>query len=226
MKKMNRSMPFLVLLFTALMCLLVKASDAELKGALKFEADFEDGSLDEWQATDPSAWRIEEEPDGGKVLALFRESNYQPEVRSPFNINLIKGIEIGSFVLELKLKSTTEDYNHRDLCLFFGYQDPSHFYYVHLGKTADPHANSIFIVDGEPRVSIAITRSDGTDWDEKWHRVRLVRDLEKGTIEVYFDDMNQSIMTAKHDRFSSGRVGVGSFDDTGQFDDIRLWTKK
>ena len=225
---MNRSMPFLVLLFTALMCLLVKASDAdaELKGALMFEADFEDGSLDEWQATDPSAWRIEEEPDGGKVLALFRESNYQPEVRSPFNINLIKGIEIGSFVLELKLKSTTEDYNHRDLCLFFGYQDPSHFYYVHLGKTADPHANSIFIVDGEPRVSIATTRSDGTDWDEKWHRVRLVRDLKKGTIEVYFDDMNQSIMTAKHDRFASGRIGVGSFDDTGQFDDIRLWTKK
>lgn len=223
---MNRSMPFLVLLFTALMCLLVKASDAELKGALMFEADFEDGSLDEWQATDPSAWKIEEEPDGGKVLALFGESNYQPEVRSPFNINLIKGIEIGSFVLELKLKSTTEDYNHRDLCLFFGYQDPSHFYYVHLGKTADPHANSIFIVDGEPRVSIATTRSDGTDWDEKWHRVRLVRDLGKGTIEVYFDDMNQPIMTAKHDRFASGRIGVGSFDDTGQFDDIRLWTKK
>lgn len=223
---MNRSMPVLVLLFTALMCLLVKASDAELKGALMFEADFEDGSLDEWQATDPSAWRIEEEPDGGKVLALFGESNYQPEVRSPFNINLIKGIEIGSFVLELKLKSTTEDYNHRDLCLFFGYQDPSHFYYVHLGKTADPHANSIFIVDGKPRVSIATTRSDGTDWDEKWHRVRLVRDLEKGTIEVYFDDMNQPIMTAKHDRFASGRIGVGSFDDTGQFDDIRLWTKK
>ncbi len=223
---MNRSIPFLVVLFTALMCLLVKASDAELKGALMFEADFEDSSLDQWQATDPSAWRIDEEPDGGKVLALFGKSNYQPEVRSPFNINLIKGIEIGSFILELKLKSTTEDYNHRDLCLFFGYQDPSHFYYVHLGKTADPHANSIFIVDSEPRVSIATTRSDGTDWDEKWHRVRLVRDLEKGTIEVYFDDMNQPIMTAKNDRFAGGRIGVGSFDDTGQFDDIRLWTRK
>ena len=224
---MNRSMPFLALLFTGLMCLPIKASDAELKGTLMFEADFEGGTLfDQWQATDPSAWRVEEQPEGGKVLALFGQSNYQPEVRSPFNINLIKGIEIGSFVLELKLKSTTEDYNHRDLCLFFGYQDPSHFYYVHLGKTADPHANSISIVNGEPRVSIAATRSDGTDWDENWHCVRIVRDLEKGTIEVYFDDMNQAIMTAKDDRFASGRVGVGSFDDTGQFDDIRLWTRK
>ncbi|MFC1544649.1 hypothetical protein ACFL4X_00640, partial [Gemmatimonadota bacterium] len=73
--------------------------------------------------------------------------------------------------------------------------------------------------------SIATTRSDGTNWDEKWHRVRIVRDLEKGTIGVYFDDMNQPIMTAKNDRFVSGRIGVGSFDDTGQFDDIRLWTK-
>ena len=30
-------------------------------------------------------------------------------------------------------------------------------------------------------------------------------------------------MTAVNDRFDWGEVGVGSFDDTGQFDDIKLW---
>ncbi|MBW7996505.1 MAG: LamG domain-containing protein [Candidatus Glassbacteria bacterium] len=195
-------------------------------GKLRFAADFEDGGLERWRATDAAAWRIEDDPVRGKVLALFGESKYEPDVRSPFNINLLKDLEIGSFVMELKIRSTIEDYYHRDICLFFGYQDPSHFYYVHLGKTADPHANSVFIVDGAPRLSIASNRSDGTDWDDEWHHVRLVRDVEEGTVEVYFDDMSTPVMSATNDRFGSGKIGVGSFDDTGLFDDIKIWDKK
>ena len=87
------------------------------------------------------------------------------------------------------------------------------------------HANSIFVVDGEPRVSIAKTRTEGTKWDENWHTVRLVRDVKKGTIEVFFDDGAEPIMTAVDSRFKAGRIGVGSFDDTGLYDDVRLWSK-
>ena len=189
---------------------------------LVFEADFEDGKLDAWQATDPKAWRIEDK-NGGKVLALFKQSKYNPKVRSPLNINLIKDVVVGSFVLELKMLSTTKDYGHRDMCLFFGHQNSSHFYYVHIANKSDAHANSIFIVDDKPRVSIAKTRTEGTKWDDKWHTVRLVRDAEKGTIEVFFDDRAEPIMTAVDKGFAWGRVGVGSFDDTGCYDDIRLW---
>jgi len=186
-----------------------------------FEADFEDGRLDAWRATDAQAWRIEA-GNGGKVLALHRQSNYKPEVRSPVNINLIEDVVVGSFVLKLKMHSTTKDYGHRDMCIFFGQQDASHFYYVHIANKSDAHANSIFIVNGEPRVSIAKTRTEGTKWDDDWHRVRLVRDVEAGTIEVFFDDGAEPIMTAVDHTFKWGRVGVGSFDDTGQFDEIRL----
>ena len=65
------------------------------------------------------------------------------------------------------MRSTQEVYGHQDLCLFFGYQDASHFYYVHLGREADAHANSIFLVNGEPRVSIAQKRTDGTNWSKE-----------------------------------------------------------
>jgi len=188
---------------------------------LVFQADFENGSLDAWEPTDAAAWRIEE-GNGGKVLSQFQKSNYEPPVRSPLNMNLIKGVVVGSFVLDLKMHSTTPDYGHRDLCVFFGYQDASHFYYVHIANQSDAHANSIFIVDGEPRVSIAAARTEGTKWDEGWHNVRLVRKVEDGTIDVYFDDMKNPIMTAADERFKVGRAGVGSFDDTGQFDDISL----
>jgi len=188
---------------------------------LVFEADFEDGSLWDWEPTDPQAWRIENSGDS-RVLALYKQSNYESEVRSPVNINLIKDVQVGSFVLELKMHSTTRDYGHRDMCLIFGYQDPSHFYYVHIANQSDAHANSIFIVNGQPRVSIADRRTEGTKWDDNWHTVRLERDIEKGTIKVFFDDGAGPIMTAVDHNFESGRIGVGSFDDTGQFDEIRL----
>ena len=189
---------------------------------LLFQSDFEDGSLDGWEATDAAAWRIEGES-GGKMLALFGQSNYEPKVRSPLNINLIRDVSVGSFTLELKMLSTTKDYGHRDMCLFFGHQGPSRFYYVHIANVSDAHANSIFIVDDKPRVSIAKTRTEGTKWDDNWHTVKLVRDVDKGTIEVFYDGNREPIMTAVDHRFKWGRIGVGSFDDTGRYDDIRLW---
>jgi hypothetical protein len=202
---------------------------AEIVGGKKlplvFEANFEEGTLDAWQATDAEAWRIED-GHGRKVLALYKQSKYQPEVRSPLNINLIKNVVVGSFVLELKMHSTTKDYGHRDMCLFFGHQDPSHFYYVHIANQSDAHANSIFLVDAKPRVSIAKTRTEGTKWDDDWHTVRLIRDVDEGTIEVFFDDGTEPIMTAFDHSFKWGKLGVGSFDDTGQFDEIRLWGRK
>ena len=120
------------------------------KMPLVFQADFEDGGLNAWQATDPAAWRIED-GHGGKILALYKQSDYEPQVRSPVNINLVRDVVVGSFVLELKMRSTTKDYGHRDMCLFFGHQDLSHFYYVHIANKSDAHANSIFIVNGQPR---------------------------------------------------------------------------
>ncbi|MHC4719868.1 MAG: 3-keto-disaccharide hydrolase [Planctomycetota bacterium] len=193
---------------------------------LVFQTDFEDGKLDGWEPTDVNAWKIEERL-GGKVMALHKQSDYKPPVRSPLNMTLVRDIDVGSFALELKMLSTVKDYPHRDLCLYFGYQDPSHFYYVHIANRSDPHANSIFLVDGKARVSIAKTRTEGTKWDDNWHTIRLLRDVDKGTIEVFLDDMTKPIMTAVDKSLTSGRIGVGSFDDTGRFDDLRLhgWKK-
>ncbi len=184
-----------------------------------FQADFESGSLDGWKFTDDQAWKITE-VDGNRVLDQHQRSKYEPAVRSPFNIGLIEGLDLSDFVLDLRLRSTTRNYGHRDLCLFFGHQDPSHFYYVHLGKEADPHAHSVFLVNDEPRVSIAKERTDGTPWSESWHDVRIVRNATEGTIKVYFDDMENPVMEANDTTFTHGAIGFGSFDDTGWFDDI------
>ena len=53
-----------------------------------------------------------------------------------------------------------------------------------------------------------------------WHKVKLVRRAADGLIEVYFDDMTRPIMQAEDRHFTWGRIGVGSFDDLGNYDDI------
>ena len=93
---------------------------------------------------------------------------------------------------------------------------------MHLGKTADPHANQIFIVNEAPRTKISLTTTKGTNWTDDWHQVKIVRSATYGTIEIYFDDMKKPVMTAKDKTFLWGQVGVGSFDDTGNWDDVKL----
>ena len=180
--------------------------------------DFENGSA-RWQATDNDAWRIAETP-RGKVFSLFRQSQFKPPHRSPVNFALLKDVIVSDFVLEAQVQSTIKDYDHRDMVLVFGYQDPAHFYYVHFGKKTDDHANQIFIVNDAPRVKISTQTTPGTPWDDEWHRLKVVRTVADGNTAVYFDDLDHPAMTATDKTFAWGQLGIGSFDDQGNYDNV------
>ncbi len=135
---------------------------------------------------------------------------------------MLKDVVVGDFVLEARVQSTVEDYGHRSMVIVFGYQDPAHFYYVHFGKKTDDHANQIFIVNDAPRVKISTKTTPGTPWDDDWHQVKIVRNVDNGQIDVYFDDMQSPVMTAVDKTFAWGQIGIGAFDDLGNFDDIDL----
>ena len=191
-----------------------------------YRCDFEKGAPD-WKPTDPSAWKIDKTLGADAVYSQFKKkSQYNPPFRSPYNISLLKKLKVESFQLDVDVLSTHKDYNHRDACLFFGYQNSAQFYYVHLGKKADPHANQIFIVNKAARTKISKTTTPGTNWDDKWHHVRIKRESEKGTIEIFFDNMDQPVMTAQDRNFKWGQVGLGSFDDTTAWNNFVLRGKK
>jgi hypothetical protein len=198
---------------------------------LVFEDNFEKGA-DHWQPSDAKAWKLKEVAGAkeGEMNHVFsqhaKKSDFNPPHRSPFNISLLKDVTVTDFEYTAKVLETHEDYDHRDAVLVFGYQDPTHFYYVHFGKKADDHANQIFIVNDAPRTKISLTSTTGTPWDEKWHTVRVRRDINSGSIEVFFDDLEKPAMTAKDKTFTWGRIGLGTFDDTADFDDVVLKGKK
>ena len=191
---------------------------------LVYNHDFEDQQTARYQPTDDSAWKLINH-DGNHVLALTkRNSNFNPPFRSPLNRTLIRDLELSSFVMDVRFQSTIPDYGHRDLCLFFGWKDDAHLYYVHFGKQADDHANQIFIVNSDARKKISLTSTTGTPWTDNWHQARIRRDAESGEISVWFDSLDKPVMTAKDTTFTKGRVGFGSFDDIGNFDNIRIYS--
>ncbi|PHN04656.1 hypothetical protein [Flavilitoribacter nigricans] len=209
----------LVFLFSLFTTLGLQAQDYPLL----YENDFEHGmSMQDFDFTDPSAWRLSDTLDN-QSMELFGKSQYAPRVRSPLNIAMLNKVKVGNFVLEVKLKQTGREYGHRDMCLFFAMKDPANFYYVHMASIADPNAHNIFIVNDEPRRNIAKKTTDGIRWGKAWNTVRIERNVETGTIKVYFNDMNEPIMEAEDTHFNAGYIGFGSFDDTGMVDNIKLW---
>ncbi len=201
-------------------------SFAQQNFKLIYNQDFESPqAINDFEMTDVDAWKISD-GDTGKVLELFGKSNYKSSVRSPFNIALIKDVVVGNFVLEVELNQTGKEYGHRDLCLFFGVNSSTNFYYVHIASIADDHANNIFLVNDEPRIKIGTQTTKGTDWgtSNSWHKVRIERDVASGSIKVYFDDHKTPIMEARDVHFLKGSIGIGSFDDTGKFDNLKIWS--
>ncbi len=172
--------------------------------------------LAQWRLSDDAAWRVR---DGS--LELHAASSYSPPVRSPRALALAD-VRVGDFELDVVAQQTGREYPHRDLCIVFGVQSPSRYYYAHLASAADAHAHNVFLVDGADRRAIGTAHTDGVDWGAGWHRVRLRRSVTDGRIEVYFDDMQRPVITATDHTFADGALGVGSFDDTGRFKDIVL----
>ena len=196
---------------------------------LVYSQNFEGpAGINQFTMTDPKAWAMGSISVGGsssKTLELAKQSQYKPPHRSPFNMAYVKGTAVGDFILDVNLLQTGKEYGHRDMCLFFGYQDPAHFYYVHMATATDDHAHNIFIVNDAPRIKISKKTTKGIEWGtEVWHHVRLVRKASSGLIQVYYDDMEKPIMEANDQTFGLGHIGFGSFDDTGMVDNIKIWS--
>lgn len=215
----------LVALITSLRAITIQAAELPLLVEDAFESN-----LSRWHMSDPEGeqptWEVIVATESGSDNHVLRSkggSKYEPPHRSPWNIALLAEPVVSDFEITARLQNTNYDAgDHRDLCIFWGYQDPAHFYYVHLGAKPDPHSCQIFIVNDADRKMITEKKSSGTPWDRGWHDVKVTRDTKTGDMKVYFDDMDEPIMTANDKTFSWGRVGIGTFDDNGNFDEFKL----
>ena len=185
---------------------------------ITFQDGFESGNLDAWLLPYAEDWSILSE--GGSHY-LHMNRNREPGVpRRPLQFALIKQAKVGSFDFQARLRR-----EGKSMIVVFNYVDTLHFYYTHLSGdrgTDQPVHNGVFIVNGEPRKRIAGTDAPPALPDRDWHRVRVVRHVASGSIQVFMDGQSQPLFSVVDSTFTCGEVGIGSFDETGDFDDVAL----
>ncbi len=206
-------------LFLAVAALAPSVSDLPLL----VSDDFEAGHAALWSPGDPARWRVAE-GEGGRFYELTAPGE-AGKVRAPTSWSILRTEGLTELVFTGRFKCYTDPANNkRDMCLIFGFQDPTHFYYVHFSASSDNVHNVIALVNGTDRIKINLEPEGKSVFrltDKAWHAFKVTRDAD-GRIAAYIDDMSAPVLTAQDSTLPPGRVGLGSFDDTGAFDDIVL----
>jgi len=199
-----------------------------LGSKLQYSQTFDDpAAIGDFEFSDMTNWTLssKEIDPNDFVLEASGKSGYKPAVRSPRVIAMLSDRVFGDFVMEVDILQTGGEYAHRDMCIFFGIRDASHFYYAHIASVPDEVSHMIHIVDGADRRPIATSRTEGIEWgDNQWHTVKIIRRMD-GPIKIFFDDLKEPILTADDSTFMAGYIGFGSYDDSGKIDNIKIYAR-
>jgi hypothetical protein len=214
----NRVFAGLALSVAALSVVITGIEARPAPKTINFHDNFSSGKLDNWQFPFAEDWVVKEE---GPLHYLHMLRSRDPLVpRRPQQFARVKGVTVGSFTLETRVRREGSS-----MMIAFNYVDTLHFYYTHLsvdpGTEVDVH-NGIFLVDGAPRRRIAGLEAAPVLPDKNWHKVRVERDVNSGWIKVFVDDEPQPRFSVVDKTFKCGQVGLGSFDETGDYTDVHL----
>ena len=91
---------------------------------------------------------------------------------------------------------------------------------MHLAGITNAVHNGIFLVADADRRRLDQPDSVPQMKDQAWHRVRLERDPASGRIEIFMDGSTTPVLKATDTTIAAGRIGFGSFDETGEFRNI------
>jgi hypothetical protein len=173
-------------------------------------------TIDNWILDGSGEWQV---LDGKLVLA--KAGTVSGEIHRPAALAILKTEPFLRVTVETQLRMTAPlDSIRRDLTVIFGYESPTRFYYAHFGGITDAGNNGIFLVDAADRRRIDPATAEPQLTDQDWHRVRLERDGSTGKIDVYVDDSETPVFSTVDSTIRSGRVGLGSLNDIGEFRDI------
>lgn len=178
-------------------------------------------NLSEWDLDGNGRWNV-----SNKTLILDKAGVTGGPIRRPAALAILRSEPFADVTVRAQVRSMEPvDLLVRDVLLIFGYQSPTRFYYVHLSAKTDGVHNGIFVVNDADRRRIDMPTAKPALVDQAWHSVRLERNVSSGTIEIYVDGEKTPRLAAKDTTLKSGRIGFGSFDETGEFRQIEVSVK-
>jgi hypothetical protein len=200
-------------LLLALSCSACRGTLAEFNPSLQQPAD-----LSEWVVDGSGAWSTAD----GK-LVLHTAGVPGGPIRRPAALAVLSTRAFSRATIEAEVRSTASpEVRQRDLQIIVGYESPARFYYVHLAGITDAVHNGIFVVADADRRRIDSGTASPQLTDQGWHKVKLEWNGNAGTIVVWVDESAEPVLAATDTTIKRGRVGFGSFDDTGEFRNVRI----
>lgn len=178
----------------------------------------------EWTVPVASDWKIEQQ-DGAEVLRLVEHRGPLPGPRRPIQFALRDVENYGRLTVEADVKPLGGS-----LLIVFAYRDEAHFDYAHLSVdpgSKQPVHNGIFHVYGGERVRISSEQGPAAfAASGRWYHVRLEHDAPTGTVRVTVDGQSVRALDAVDRSLGPGKAGFGSFDETGEFKNVKITEKR
>lgn len=215
---------FPLLIFNLLLFVSSVAQELPLGYILQYKQDFtKKSSLSDFNIANPESWNIRRE-NQNYFLEFSEPPSYNPAVISPKNIGILPDYIFGDFILEADLKPAGKENDSLDICILFGLKDSLRYYYVHL--TSHPvDSQNVYIVNNADQKGIT-GKSAEVQWDNnKWHKVRIERNIVTKTIIVFIDNMSNPVITVKDRILIMGYIGFGSFEGRGKIDNINIFVR-
>ncbi len=173
-----------------------------------------------WTVPNAADWKIE---DGVLRLLVGREP--LPGPRRPYQFAIASTPAFEKVEVEADLRPAK-----RSLMIVFAYHDPSHFDYVHLSTDSaqkQPVHNGVFHVYGGERVRISReTGPAAFAAINRWYHVKLNYDGTTGEITVTVDGRAVPALHGFDLSLGAGQVGIGSFNETGDFKNVKITGRK
>lgn len=179
----------------------------------------------EWSVFNASDWQVEGSG-ASEVLHLKVPRPQQADPRAPLQYALAEGPDLARFTIEVEMKPDTGKNNKPgSTILVYGWRDNLHFNYVHLssdtGKEQPVH-NGIFHVYGGDRVRISPEDGPRAFSNAEWTPVRVTYDASKHLVETWVRGEKNPSLRGIDLSLGAGRVGLGSFFNTGSFRNFKL----
>ncbi len=179
----------------------------------------------EWRVPIGEDWKVTEAGGAETLQLLVPRPSTKPRRPSQYALALTEDFVKVTVEAEVKKEPLSARDRRTSLIIVYAWRDENHFNYAHFsvdtGEQVAVH-NGIFHVYGGDRVRISSTDGPPALTSEDWHKVKLVHDGVTGRVDVTVDGRENSSLQAADLSLRSGKVGLGSFFDMGQFRNVRI----
>jgi hypothetical protein len=179
----------------------------------------------DWSVYNAGDWQVEGSG-AAQILHLKVARPQEANPRAPLQYALAEGPDLARFTIEVEMKPDTgKNDKAGSTILVYAWRDNLHFNYVHLssdtGKEQPVH-NGIFHVYGGDRVRISSEEGPRAFSNADWTPVRVSYEASKGLVETWVRGEKNPSLRGIDLSLGAGRVGLGSFFNTGSFRNFKL----